>query len=251
MTTYDEYNEECLERNKRLNPENYIDVSTKQGVNDFIYAKGNQLGITIEGWTVNDDLSVDASTFDIGIPNRAGLFLTDENGKHYLKVKFSKVKNFTSYFNFLYTTKNFPEQVFGHFNVTDCRLSSAIGGPRKVRGYCSYANNRLKTIEGLPEFVGMTLDIAGNKSIKHLKDIHKIVKSCRTISLPGKIKSNILGLILIEDLAQIRLGSKEKIINPGLTQAIEIMNKHLLGNRDILECQEELIVNGLKEYAKL
>lgn len=39
--------------------------------------------------------------------------------------------------------------------------------------------------------------------------------------------------------------------NKEFTKALNIVEKHLKGHRDVLECQEELIDAGLDEYAKL
>ena len=55
------------------------------------------------------------------------------------------------------------------------------------------------------------------------------------------IKSNILGLLQIKHLKTV------KNSHP----AFIILSKHLNGDKDILECQEELISNGYKEFAKL
>ena len=57
------------------------------------------------------------------------------------------------------------------------------------------------------------------------------------------LKTHMLGILLIKDLKKISFSDNIEVQN--------IINKHLDGDRDILECQEELITNGLKEFAKL
>jgi len=44
---------------------------------------------------------------------------------------------------------------------------------------------------------------------------------------------------------------EEPAVPKQLYDALKIINKHLLSERDILDCQEDLITAGLKEYAKL
>jgi (2Fe-2S) ferredoxin len=55
----------------------------------------------------------------------------------------------------------------------------------------------------------------------------------------------MLCILLIKDLKIIHFKNIDN------EDAGVIIQRHLTGDRDILECQEELITNGLKEYAKL
>jgi hypothetical protein len=56
--------------------------------------------------------------------------------------------------------------------------------------------------------------------------------------------SNILGLLLIKELDEIGIVPSHP--------AFEIVKRHFNDkNKDVLECQEELISNGYKEFAKL
>lgn len=61
------------------------------------------------------------------------------------------------------------------------------------------------------------------------------------------IESNVLGLILIKNLEKFSFEDFKGEVHP----VQNIINKHLKGSRDVLECQEELIENGYKQYAKL
>ena len=104
---------------------------------------------------------------------------------------------------------------------------------------CSY--NNLTSLAGAPSSVGGYF----NCYINHLTsfhNIHKIIKSIGEEFLcdDHKIKSHILGLLLIKNLKQIY----------GIKDVENIINKYLpLG--DIHLCQEELIQAGFPEYAKL
>lgn len=69
--------------------------------------------------------------------------------------------------------------------------------------------------------------------------------------VPIKITSNILGFLLIPKLEHIHIKQFAKDEGNEIDQVFSILNKHLQNEKDILACQEELITNGFKEYAKL
>lgn len=84
-----------------------------------------------------------------------------------------------------------------------------------------------------------------------LKGIHKNLK-CKTLNFYASSCNNIqeggLGILLIKNL--------EEILPPYSTNVtdidwIKIIIKHFKGDKDVLECQEELIENGYKQFAKL
>ena len=105
--------------------------------------------------------------------------------------------------------------------------------------YC--ANNKLTSLAGAPSSVGGDFYCSGNM-LTSLHNIHKIIKSIGEEFLcdDHKIKSHILGLLLIKNLKQIY----------GIKDVENIINKYLpLG--DIHACQEELIQAGFPECAKL
>jgi hypothetical protein len=72
----------------------------------------------------------------------------------------------------------------------------------------------------------------------------------------SRIKSNVLGLLLIEGVKSVKLQSSNVDVKHGVDlDAVEvILNKYLpntRGRQAIIECQKELIEAGLEEYAKL
>jgi len=69
--------------------------------------------------------------------------------------------------------------------------------------------------------------------------------------VPIKIASNMLSFLLIPKLERIHIIQFAKDEGNEIDQVFSILNKHLQNGKDILECQEELIQNGFKEYAKL
>jgi hypothetical protein len=84
------------------------------------------------------------------------------------------------------------------------------------------------------------------KTLMTLKNINKHIE-CKKIvfNYPKNIIGNALSLLLIKNLEIISVSFG------GHPPWLRIINKHLTLDKDVLECQEELITNGLKEYAKL
>lgn len=91
-------------------------------------------------------------------------------------------------------------------------------------------------------------------SILSLKDIHKKIE-CEVLNLDRivNIEKDMLGLLLVrakEIVMHITLSDYRD--NSDTIKVIEIINKHLeTNNRDVLECQQELIDAGFKHFAKL
>jgi hypothetical protein len=90
---------------------------------------------------------------------------------------------------------------------------------------------------------GRNLEIKSLEGIENLKvfDIDFEVMRAERFGLLRLLKSKTL-----EHIKPVA-----KVIHPGMHDAMEIVNKHLKGDRDIAECMDELIAEGLKEYAKL
>jgi len=98
-------------------------------------------------------------------------------------------------------------------------------------------------LEFAPKTIG-SIFYATQNQITSLKNIHKQISSIggRLMYVDDNpITSNILGVLLIKGLFSI--------IGDG--PAFKILQEHARGNKDVLECQEELISAGYKEYAKL
>lgn len=137
-----------------------------------------------------------------------------------------------------------PKKVHANFDIYGCTLKSLKNGPEWVGGdfKCSYSN--LTSIEYAPKYVGnhCYLDYT---DITDLKGIGKLwLKEIRgELRLTGtRIMSNVLGLLLIKGLEDI-------VIHKDFDWFV-IVNKHFESDKDILECREELIAKGLKDYAK-
>jgi hypothetical protein len=142
------------------------------------------------------------------------------------------------------------------FSSQRCGLTSLKGLPRTLAGslYLSH-NHELSDLTGMPSEVGYSISITGGATID-LTGIHKKLKSMGSGSKNTSIfkcdsfKGGVLGLLMIEDLGKVDLGSAN------FEQLNAIINKHLhedakVSTDRMLTCQEELIDAGYDEYAKL
>jgi len=165
----------------------------------------------IVSFKINPNLTVSARTTAIITKP----LLTEYNGKRFLPVKFS--------------------QAMQSFSAIHVGLSSLHGLPTYCRGSIRLSHNLLTSLYNIH---------------KHIKELDGVLNVFN-----NPITSNILGLLYIKGLKHIDVGlpaegrytSQEK----KLLDAIEIINKHLAGDRNIHFAQEELIEGGLSEFAKL
>ena len=113
----------------------------------------------------------------------------------------------------------------------------------KVNFSCSHT--KITSLEFAPQYVGGSFGCSDTKitSLKGIgKDYLKEVKGIIYLNDCHELKSSMLGLMLVKELQRIYFDNNE---------IEEIFNRHLQGERDILDCQEQLITEGFKEYAKL
>ena len=114
-----------------------------------------------------------------------------------------------------------------------------------INGYFDCSNRGIITLKFAPKYVGGYFNCYNTKitSLKGIgKDYLKEVKGIIYLNDCHELKSNMLGLLLVKGLQRIYFDNNE---------IEEIFNRHLQGERDILDAQEELITEGFKEYAKL
>jgi len=160
-----------------------------------------------------------------------------------------------------------------YYNVRNNKISSWKGAPDKLpNGGMNISNNLLTDFVGAPKEFGKELRISGNK-FTSLKDIHKHIHRINSsIWIGGNpIKSNILGLLLIEGLTSVAIDDswvKGRYNTPllkkdevkyhnsqDLIDAVAIINKYVgpknnKGKISVLEAQNELIEAGLEDFAE-
>lgn len=114
--------------------------------------------------------------------------------------------------------------------------------------YMSFGASRksgamIDTIKGLPETL-IELELYNVRSISGLAQQCPRLTS---LQLGGGILTGHLTLFLYQH--DISVGANT-IEDPELHKACQIINKHLHGDKDMLDCQEELRSAGLREYGR-
>lgn len=110
-----------------------------------------------------------------------------------------------------------------------------------------YVETLLIFPDGLPSFKVSYPRIRVDNPVKgSISGIEKLIGECESLEINEceNIEGGVLSLFKL-DIEHIELSSD---FNP---KWIQIIQQHLDHNRDILECREELIQAGLKDYAKL
>ena len=232
-----------------------FDYNDKQHLEQWIeYQKKIKV---IDSGKVNGDLSIDL-VFHKGsvIPNHEHWWARNDQNQEIFAVKLNEVTgNLYCSQRFLETLENFPNVVHGDLHIINNRLKTCEGGPIEVDGDYNVTNNRLRGTTGFAKKIGKRLMFGENDTIHDLKGIHKDVKSVgEYINIPCTVTESILGLNAIAHSAKVVIavrsakGPAKGAHLPYLKKALGI----LWDNReDIMECQEELIQAGLKQYARM
>ena len=139
-----------------------------------------------------------------------------------------------------------PQYVGSNFACFNTKITSLEFVPQHVgRNFYCYKTD-ITSLEFAPQSVGGNFSCSGTNitSLKGIgKDYLKEVKGYIILNDCHELKSNMLCLLLVKGLQTIFFDTNYEVQY--------IFNRHLIGERDILDCQEELITKGFKEYAKL
>ena len=137
-----------------------------------------------------------------------------------------------------------PEVITGNFSCSVNQLTSLVDGPQQVYGHYFCYGNQLTDLVGCASHITGILDMKNN-NITSLIGIHKIIKSCTSISLnTDKITEGGIGVLLINNL--------EKIGNYSNRRAFKIIEQYIgYGTKGMMECRKELTAKGYAVYAKL
>lgn len=110
-------------------------------------------------------------------------------------------------------------------------------------------NTSLRSFEGLKKSTSIRSIHLHNQYFFNIHNSHKILsndlKDIQVFNTP--IIGGLLSLLMLSEFKT--LGSS--LINLDFKVARNIINKHLQGDRDLLDCQEEMVQAGLKEFAKI
>jgi hypothetical protein len=158
------------------------------------------------------------------------------------------VNFYCSHCSLLTSLEGGPSEVIGDFFCYKCSSITSLKGAPPTVGHhfdCSDCTS-LTSLEGAPLTVGTEINLNGCRALTSLQGIGKqYFLSGKKIYLNRctKLSSNMLGLILIKKLEYAYFDVNNEIE--------EIINRHNRDNKDIIDCKEELISAGYKEYAKL
>jgi hypothetical protein len=136
-----------------------------------------------------------------------------------------------------------PESVSGNFLCHNNMLESLDGCPKRVGKNFSCSDNRLTSLEWVPEEVGENFWCDNNPTLRSLRGIGGMRRMSGYMDFNRcPIESGVLEIFRVEGAAAIQM-NRAPLVR-------DILNKHLKGERDALDCLEELTANGLKEYAR-
>jgi hypothetical protein len=166
----------------------------------------------------------------------------------YIPVQFKPVRNYYVPVNIELKSLVGSPQLVNNCEIRFAQYSpinSMIGGPKiatevfKIIDFHSH----ITSLDGIAEKAHVYRNYI---SIPSYQNVHKHIKEIGSIiEITNRVVSNMLGFVLIKGNFNIVVGGE----NDKLKEAINILNNDT--TKDVLEVQEELITNGLKEFAKL
>lgn len=144
-----------------------------------------------------------------------------------------------------------PEHVGDDYHCSNTKIGTFAGGPSYVGNNLVCTHTDLHTIEHAPEYIGKGFYCSHNLLLKSLKGIHKVIKHCEIFNCDyNDLSENVLGLLLIPDIKQIKLTRYDGDNSPrGVIEAL--FKKALRNELDIYAIQQYLIDNGLEKFARL
>lgn len=179
----------------------------------------------LEEWLddVGYDLGTLKYTIENGKINTQGAFYLDDEEITHIPVPFGTVSgSFQANIETLKSFENFPELIKGNLYAYDTDIDSFDGLHTEVDGGVDFTMN-----EKLTDWVGI---------YKHLIRISDRLKFD-----VDYIERGGLGILLIKEVQEISSGNSD---------VDDIFNKYLKGDRNVLDCQEELIDAGFARLAR-
>jgi hypothetical protein len=161
----------------------------------------------------------------------------------------TKCKRFLGKDNHFESLEGLPKDIMSLVNLEKSHLLTDLtGSPREIiHDFNVNLSNNLTSIKGRPDKIGRDFQMAGCSKITTLNDLPDSIGRNLFISGNPLIK-NYLRVLKVKDLQKIVMWDNDGI---NFRKIADIINKHLAGDKDIMECQEEMIEAGFGEYAKL
>lgn len=118
-------------------------------------------------------------------------------------------------------------------------------------GFIGGHNDQLHIIEDFSKMPNVaTLSFSATEIKSFAKGNHLSEVKYLDFRFVEKVECGLLSMFKMPNLHGLELKDLDGA-NEELMKALEIVNKHLEGERDLTECMDELIEAGLKKYAKL
>ena len=160
-----------------------------------------------------------------------------------LMVPFAQAKAFHIDATEIVSFKNFPQKLIGHSEGVVSGLGAIIFSAH------SDEHLHLKELTDCPRFIYGDVSF-GKMPNMSFASVDKHISVCSGhILISGTYVGPLLGFMRVQQLKKVlafNLGGR----NEELLTATKIIIGHLQGSRSILECQDELLKNGLKEFAR-
>ena len=119
-------------------------------------------------------------------------------------------------------------------------------GTMKVLNFTQ--DNKISSLEGFPQTTEGDLNLRWLSHVNFSK-CNKFMETVNgTVAINDSYVGPILSFLLVKKLKTLDLAQSP---SDHALVAEQIFNKHLRGDKEILECKEELMNAGFKEYAKL
>ena len=162
------------------------------------------------------------------------------DAQHELPFQFYKCNALHFEAPLLKSFKNFPEFVYGD----DFNYKQDGGAVKLAEG----RYNNITSLEGLDiNAKNCKIDFSQCKNLSYT-NVHKHIKGARGVFIANNYVGPLLGFLMIPNLQEVKRYISS---DADLNHALEILNTHLAGERDLIDCQQELIEAGLKQYANI
>ena len=130
--------------------------------------------------------------------------------------------------------------------LENCNVKDVFFGGCAPKHAPIEASIKIDNIGGLPAI--LTSFVTSN--LRSVSGIHKQCPNLEYLRIDENVPDGLLSILRTRNP---NFEFHYRIIkdDTGLCNVYEIIQKHVKGDRNVFDCQEELLVNGLKRYAKL
>lgn len=149
----------------------------------------------------------------------------------------------------------------GSIVMTSMRLTSFKNFPLSVKGYgvdgvVDFGMHpsegvKIRLWDGFPKVIGGNVNLTNTKfELLTYSKINNVIKEIKGALIINPLyKGPLLSTLLIRNLKAVDYRNSPP--DSPISRATDIISAQLKGDKDIMEAREELLTDGLKEYARL